>query len=412
MVRLFALIIPLPAYNEQKSMEMRMEIYVVRPGDTVDTIARDTGADLSSMIYANQLVYPYRLAVGQALLLPSGTGNWENASGRGSGPDDFYKMRSALAGGYAYPFISRWVLTETLPYMTELYVFSYGFTVSGELIPPALDDGWLVQAALARGVRPILTLTPLGADGRFNNNLVSVLVNDRDVQLALLRRLVGVLAEKGYAGVNIDFEYVLASDRDAFTAFVARTTVLLNEFEYEVSVALVPKTSAGQPGLLYEGMDYAGLGAAADWVLLMTYEWGYTYGPPMAVAPINQVRRVLEYALSCIPAERISLGVPNYGYDWALPFVSGTTKAATLGNVEAVQEAILHGVEIQYDELAQSPYFYYWQYGVQHEVWFEDVRSFADKFRLVRERGLRGIGVWQIMQLYRAGWELFKGKFR
>ncbi len=373
-----------------------MEIYVVRPGDTVDTIARDTGTETASMIYANQLVYPYRLAVGQALLLPSGT-------------EDVSAGTNGEAGGYAYPFISRWVLAETLPYMTELYVFSYGFTTGGELIPPALDDEWMVQAALARGVRPILTLTPLGADGHFNNHLVGALVNDRSVQLKLLRRLVGVLEEKGYAGVNIDFEYVLAEDRDAFTAFVARAAGLLNLFEYEVSVALVPKTSAGQPGLLYEGMDYAGLGAAADWVLLMTYEWGYTYGPPMAVAPIDQVRRVVEYALSCIPAERIRLGVPNYGYDWPLPFVSGTTKAMTLGNVEAVQTAILHGSEIRYDETARSPYFHYWQYGVRHEVWFEDVRSFAAKFRLARECGLRGIGVWQIMQLFRAGWELYRG---
>ncbi len=440
-----------------------MEIYVVRPGDTVDSIARLTGADLSSMIEVNQLVYPYRLAVGQALLLSSGT---EKASGDNTGdggrimasgsetdsaaepgdaldssesPRDASERNAAYrdafgsngaslnapqsneaagrapgsasasgsAGGYAYPFISPWVLAETLPYLTELYVFSYGFTAEGDLIPPAEDDGWMVREALAHGVKPMLTLTPLGADGHFNDHLVSAAVNSQSVQLKLLRGLAGVLAEKGYAGVNIDFEYVAAADRDAFTEFVARAARLLNQFEYEVSVALAPKTSDGQPGLLYEGMDYAGLGEAADWVLLMTYEWGYTYGPPMAVAPINQVRRVVEYARNRIPAEKIRLGVPNYGYDWPFPYVRGTTKAATLGNVEAVQTAILHGAEIRFDETAQSPYFRYWQYGVQHEAWFEDVRSCAAKFRLAEEYGLSGIGVWQIMQLFRAGWELY-----
>lgn len=373
-----------------------MDIYVVQPGDTVDRIAEITGADVNSIISTNQLVYPYRLAVGQALLiLKSGE--------RGK--------RSVWSNGYAYPFISPWVLNQTLPYLSELSVFSYGFTTEGELVPPMVDDRWMVGEAGNAGTRVTLTLTPLGDDGRFNNLLVSVLVNQPQVQLRLLRNLVRVMEEKGYDGVNIDFEYILAEDREAFTAFVGKTRQILNQFGYYVSVALAPKYADDQPGILYEGMDYAGLGQAADSVLLMTYEWGYTYGPPMAVAPVNQVRRVVEYALTRIPAEKISLGVPNYGYDWPIPYVRGTTRARTLGNVEAVQLAIFYGVPIRFDETAQSPYFRYWQYGGEHEVWFEDVRSWQVKFRLVEEYGLRGIGVWQIMQLFRAGWELLDGTF-
>ena len=112
----------------------------------------------------------------------------------------------------------------------------------------------------------------------------------------------------------------------------------------------------------------------------------------MAVAPINMVRRVTEYALTEIPEEKISLGIPNYGYDWPLPYVRGTTKATTLGTQEAVQLAIDHGVEIRFDETAMSPYFRYWQYGIQHEVWFEDVRSVKAKFDLIKEKGLSGAG--------------------
>ncbi len=384
-----------------------MDIYVVRPGDTVDSIAADTGADLETLLYVNQLEYPYRLAVGQALLLYP-----ESGIGHAAHIEKGNARLPVISAGYAYPYISEWVLEETLPYLTELNLFSYGFTMDGDLIPPPQDDTWIVRAAAGRGVKPVLTLTPLGTDGHFNNHLVSALVNDRVVQLKLLRSLVGVLAEKGYAGVNIDFEYVMAQDRDAFTAFVARAAELLNLFEYEVSVALVPKTSDSQPGLLYEGMDYAGLGAAADRVLLMTYEWGFKYGPNMAVAPIDQVRRVVEYALSRIPAEKILLGVPNYGYDWPLPFVSGITEAETIGNVQAVQRAVQFGTEIHYDETGQSPYFHYWQYGVRHEVWFEDVRSYDAKFRLVEEFGLRGIFLWQLMRLFRGGLELFRGYFR
>lgn len=180
---------------------------------------------------------------------------------------------------------------------------------------------------------------------------------------------------------------------------------------YQVSVALAPKTSATQRGLLYEGKDYRALGAIADHVLVMTYEWGYTYGPPMAVAPLNQVRRVIEYAVTEIPPEKISMGIPNYGYDWALPYERGVTRARTIGSVEAVRIAVNQGVQIHFDEIAETPFFNYELDGVMHEVWFEDVRSLQKKFDLIKEFGLRGPGYWQIMQLFRANWLLLEDNF-
>lgn len=131
----------------------------------------------------------------------------------------------------------------------------------------------------------------------------------------------------------------------------------------------------------------------------------------MAVAPLNKVRQVVEYALTEIPAEKILLGVPNYGYDWILPFVRGESQAVTIGHVEAVQIAIANNVPIQYDETAQSPYFRYEKEGILHEVWFEDVRSLQRKYDLIQEYGLRGMGVWQIMRLFRAMWLLYTDMF-
>lgn len=373
-----------------------MVIYVVRAGDTVDSIAADFGVSVESLLYNNQIMAPYRLAVGQALLL---------------GEKSQRDKRSVTVNGYAYPFISEWVLNETLPYLTGLLVFSYGFTWQGDLLPPPLDDQWMINAALESGAMAVLTLTPLGPDGMFNNRLISALVNNLPAQENLLFQLAETMEAKGFGGLDIDFEFILAGDRDEFTAFVEKTTGFMNARGYQVSVALAPKTSTGQKGSVYEGKDYPALGAAANSVLLMTYEWGYTYGPPMAVAPINQVRRVVEYAVTEIPREKIDLGIPNYGYDWPLPFVRGVTAARTLGNIEAVQLAITYGAEIQFDESAQSPFFYYWQSGVRHEVWFEDVRSMQAKFDLIQEFGLRGAGYWQIMKLFRANWLLLADNF-
>ncbi len=374
-----------------------MEIYVVKPGDSVVEIAAALGVDPEQIIQDNQLVYPYILVPGQALFI--------NRHVREAD-------RAISAGGYAYPFINPWVLEQTLPFLSELLVFSYGFTAEGGLLPPFYgEDEWMIEEALRFGVRPVLTLTPFGADGNFNNQLIHSVVNSDEYTARLLGELSALMARKGYQGLDIDFEYILAEDKDAFTGFVRKAADAMRALGYRTSVALAPKTGGDQEGLLYEGKDYRALGEAADHVLLMTYEWGYTYGPPMAVAPINQVRRVVEYAVTEIPAEKINLGIPNYGYDWPLPYERGVTRAVTIGNVEAVRIAVEHGAEIEFDQLAMSPYFTYVSQETAHEVWFEDVRSLKSKFDLIKEYGLRGCGYWQIMQWFRANWLLLYNQF-
>ncbi len=136
-----------------------MKIYVVKQGDSVDSIAESQRIPVETLVWANQIEYPYRLAVGQALYISDG----ETGEGR----------RPLFSSGYAYPFIDSVVLEDTLPYLSAINVFSYGFTEDGNLVLPMTDDAWMIERALQWGVRPVLTLTPLGEDGHFNNNLVS-----------------------------------------------------------------------------------------------------------------------------------------------------------------------------------------------------------------------------------------------
>lgn len=249
-----------------------MSIYVVQPGDSVNSIAGAFGVSPEELIFINQIPAPYPLAVGQALYLPVTGGTVE-----GLLPGNTAPLRSATVGGYAYPFISPYVLSQSLPYLTDLFVFSYGFTAEGQLLPPPLNPDWMISAALLQGVRPILTLTPFDASGQFSNYLISEVINDATRVERLISEVINEVQTKGFQGVDVDFEFIRAEDRDAFVAFVARMQEAVSALGYETSVALAPKTSAGQQGLLYEGKDYPGLGAVADYVLLMTYEWGYKY---------------------------------------------------------------------------------------------------------------------------------------
>lgn len=365
-------------------------IYVVEQGDTLYRIANRTGVPVWKIAFDNQIMNTEQLAEGQALLILQ------------PGEEGSYR-RGMHVTGYAYPFIEPYILEQALPALNELLVFSYGFTFEGELVPPWRDDLWMIEQAWENAVRPMMVLTPF-SEGAFNNQLVKVVVENEEVQSRLIANVLATIEGRGFAGVDIDFEYILPENRDGYAQFVGRMREALNPEGYQVSVALVPKERAGQPGLLYEGMDYRALGEEANFVFLMTYEWGYTYSPPMAVAPLNKVRQIVEYALTEIPREKILMGIPNYGYDWTLPYERGVSKARLIGNVEAVRLAVENNAQIQFAEIAQSPYFTYEKGGVKHEVWFEDVRSIEAKLDLAVEYGLYGVGYWNLMKPFRANW--------
>lgn len=407
-----------------------MTIHIVQSGETVFSIAQRYGTSVSRLISDNGLDVSAGLAVGQALLIleaeviytvQSGDTIEQIAASTGISPVELLqnnpyladnpflrvgdtlvikftdeKRRAVTVSGYAYTGINRSILRRALPYLTYLTIFSYGFTPEGELID--IDDSELISLAYSYGASPVMLISSITGNGGFSTEKASMLFNDTELQNRVLENILATMLEKGYVGLDIDFEFIAAADKEAFVSFVQNAVRRLSPYGFFVNTDLAPKTSASQAGLLYEAHDYAALGAASDRLLLMTYEWGYTFGPPQAVAPINKVREVVEYAISEIPVDKLSLGVPNYGYDWPLPFVRGETAARSLGNEEAVTIAAVNNAEIRYDELAASPFFYY-SFGTEpHIIWFEDVRSILAKLNLADEFSLNGVGYWNIMR--------------
>jgi len=437
------------AYNDYKCYLLTREnggfmiIHVVQPGETIGSIAEKYDVTTNRLITDNELPNPNNLVVGQniVVLYPAvthiveiGDTLYEIAQKYGVTPTQILQNNPKIAesdvlipgeelvityegdnetdgktigniviNGYAYPFIDRTVLKKTLPYLTYLSLFTYGFTPEGDLIP--IDDKELIQIARSYGVAPIMMLAPMTKEGAFSNAIAHAMFINPVGQDKLINNILAMLEAKNYAGIDIDFEFVLPEDKQLFIDFIAKLKSKLEPEGYIVLAALAPKTSATQAGLLYEAHDYAAIGAIVDLVLLMTYEWGYTYGPPMATAPVNNVRQVLEYGVSEISPEKILMGLPNYAYDWPLPFIRGKSVAESIGNVEAVQRALEHKVDIQFDPVAQAPYYYYTDaQGVAHVVWFDDASSIQAKVKLIPELGLNGIGYWQIMKFFPQSW--------
>lgn len=360
-----------------------MMIHVTQKGDSLYSIGRMHGVTIEQLLAANGPTVQPTLIVGQAVIVPS--------------PAE--KLGRVLANGYAYPHIDKSALFPTLPFLSTLTPFSYGIRPNGTLVD--LDDSELITIAENNNVAPILLVTTLTEDGRFSSENAAAVLGSEEATLALANNIIEKLQTRNYFGVDIDFEYIPPRFKQQYVAFIELLHSLAQPLGYKVMVALAPKVSSDQPGLLYEAHDYAALGAAADYVLIMTYEWGYTYGPPMATAPLNKVEEVVQYAVSQIPPEKLLMGIPNYAYDWTLPFVKGNA-AQAISNNRAIELAREVGAEIMYDETAQTPYYnYYDSNGQQHVVWFEDARSVAAKMQLLRNYNLAGYSIWTVMSFYK-----------
>lgn len=368
--------------------------HIVRPGETLYLIGLQYQVKVSDIISANpQILDPARLEVGQTIIIPPRTINF--------GPIE--------VNGYAFPNINMETLRKTLPHLTYLSIFSYEVNPDGSL--REINDTPLIQAARNAGVAPLMVITNIGEDGGFDSDLASTILSNETIQNTLLDNVLRIMEEKNYFGLDIDFEYIYPSDRELYNNFLRKAVNRLRPRGYTVTTALAPKISAVQQGTLYEAHDYPVHGELADHVILMTYEWGYTYSPPMAVAPLNEIRRVLNYAVTVIPRRKILMGIPNYGYNWTLPYQPGTA-AETISNTAAVNLALREGTFIQYDQIAQAPFFrYYDENGIQHEVWFEDARSILAKFTLANEFRLGGVSYWTINQYFPQNWLVLESVF-
>lgn len=282
-----------------------MEIHVVTPGETLYGIAGRYQADYALLQELNGLPPGGALAVGQTLVIRyADTFHTVQPGQTLTGVADLYGVslrqlyrnnfslggqsairpgqrlvvayRDAPAGathtnGYAYPFISRELLSAQLPYMSFLTPFTYGIDASGSLLP--LNDGMLLEEARRLGTAPLMHLSTLTETDTFSSDRAVMVLTDPGLQEDLIRQILETIAAKGYQGLDVDFEYIPAAQREAYAAFIRSLRERLAPKGLPVIVALAPKTSAQQPGLLYEAHDYALLGAAADFVLLMTYEW-------------------------------------------------------------------------------------------------------------------------------------------
>jgi spore germination protein len=421
-----------------------MQIHVVQPNQSLFGIAQAYGSTVNDIVEANELPNPNNLVVGQSLVIPivgsfyyvqPGDSLWgigqkvgipyqELARVNGISPNLPLQVNQRLYvppkpkvraefNAYVEPYGNEVSpnleesAKEAAPYLTYLAPFSFQAKRDGTLQEPPMGN--LLQTGRDNGNVLMMAITNQ-EEGQFNDELGRILLNDTAIQDTFLNNIVQTAKKYGFRDIHFDFEYLRPEDREAYNRFLRKAKQRFNQEGWLLSTALAPKTSAEQKGKWYEAHDYKAHGEIVDFVVIMTYEWGYSGGPAMAVSPIGPVREVIEYALTEMPASKIMMGQNLYGYDWTLPFEPGTT-AKAISPQQAIEIAAANNVSIQYDQKAQAPFFNYTAEGKDHEVWFEDARSIQAKFDLMKELNLRGMSYWKLGLSFPQNWLLITDNF-
>ena len=401
-----------------------MFFHFVKKGDSVYKLSKEYNVPVNQIIQDNNLEEPYELLIGECLIINPRNKSYivkekdsldsiskkfslskekilkdnsltdENSIKPGLrihlDYDNLEKV-NGLINGYCYQGISNKVLNNTLPTLSYISPFAYRLKENGNLVP--LDDQRIISKANIHDTNSMLVVANIKESGGFSTSLASKILNNQNAINTLINDINNTIKEKNYHALCIDFEYVNEDEKNLYTEFIKKVKEGIKD--KKLFVALAPKNSDEQKGLLYTAHDYFSLGKIVDYVILMTYEWGYTFGEPMPVAPLDQVRRVIRYAKSKIDESKIIMGVPNYGYDWTLPYQKGS-KAESIANVDAINLAKKYNVEIKYDSQSQTPYFNYKKDGKLHVVHFDDACSINAKINLAIDENIKGWSIWTV----------------
>ncbi|MFW5992203.1 MAG: glycosyl hydrolase family 18 protein [Halanaerobiaceae bacterium] len=234
------------------------------------------------------------------------------------------------------------------------------------------------------------------------NNMILI---DPATRKKAVNNIIDLVDKYNYEGVNIDFEFIPQWTRDGYTSFIKELSTRLRKMEKMITISVFPKINV--PIDLQGAYDYSKLSPLVDRMVIMTYDNHWSTGPAGPIAPIDWVEKNIKYALEYLPADKILLGIANYGYNWADGY--GTT----ISTKQAQELADNRGIEIKWHKDYQTPYFYYNdENGEKHEVWFESSNSLSFKLDLVNKYNLRGIGIWRLGNADNKFWENIENKIR
>jgi spore germination protein len=371
-------------------------VYIVKPSDTLESIAKQHGTTPMELLRNNPYLSDREvLYVGESIVISYQTN----------------KTRMIATSGYTFSYIDKSVLIKTLPFLTYLTIFNYRATSEGEIITIA-DDADVIQLAKTYGVAPMMFVSTITEEGTITREVTQNILNNTSVQDRLIDNILQMIKTKGYYGVNMYIEDITPDNINSIVEYIKKASAIFRSEGYRVLITTTPIMNIQGPIVTFEKLDYSRLSGYVDGILFASYDWARFYSYPSSIFPVNVLRELLYYVVSIIPPEFLFLGITTLGYDWTLPYVPGATEATAVANNNAIQIAAENNIPIQFNEAAQSPYFFYTDSdGTLHIVWFNDARSFEARVGLVAEYDLQGLSLWTIMRFDTQMWFIINTQY-
>lgn len=271
-------------------------------------------------------------------------------------------------------------------------LFWYRLDADGDITPYeyAHEDDSIVSFAHRNDVKVLGLIANLPEQGTWDSGRVQRVLSSEERRRAHIDAILELIERKNFDGINIDYESLRTEQTDDFSRFIQELAKALHARDKLLGIAIHPQHADTST----RGQDIPSL-AVADILALMTYNEHWNTSHPGPIASLPWMRKILSYTTEDLAVEpqRIYLGMPLYGYDWA----EQGDVAEGIEHEEVVTLVNTNpDIDVRYDERAGAPYFTYTDTGGRHEVWFEDAQSFEQKVELVQEFGLGGIHLWRL----------------
>ncbi|WP_066066645.1 LysM peptidoglycan-binding domain-containing protein [Neobacillus soli] len=350
-----------------------LRAYQIKAGDQIWQLAQQFTVEPSAILAANIGMEPNHLAIGQIINIPSAS-----------------KLEIATLGFIVPSSVSANIktLNEIAGQLTYLAVVAYAFTAEGFAFN-LINDAAIVARSNQLNITPLLMIRNL-AGNDFSAELAGGVLENPTYRGNLVASIVNLTRQRGFGGVSIDLEFIPPARRSDFNTFLTDLKTGLGGLLLHVNVHA--KTADIPTNRIIGAYDYAAIGNVADLVAVMTMDYGYPGGPPDPITPINWIEEVIQYSITQINSRKLQIAMPLYGYDK----VAHTNATHALSVLAAQNRAISTGSTIEFDIIAKSPWYRYWHGVEEHIVWFEDIRSYIEKYRVMDIYQLAGTTFWQI----------------
>lgn len=304
-------------------------------------------------------------------------------------------------------------LSGNLDLFSEIDPFAFGVNADGSLRDTLkiADAPWPELQRAARNNNVAVIPTILWADAVAMHRTFS----DRQLAAEHIGSILAMLEKNDFPGVDIDYEGKDVADRDPFSAFLAELHDRLRSKDKLLKCTVeartqdaVPEGLSGTRAMSYAN-DFAALEQNCDQVRIMAYDQMFQINrsntfeetgavPAVANADDRWVEKVIEYALRYISPEKLSLGIPTYGWEFSY---SKTTDGYRYTRVRAVSypgaSAEARAAEVTPQRDAGGELSFAYRSGKDDRiVTFSDAESVRRKIALAQKYDLAGAVLFKL----------------